>query len=127
MERPTLTLYFLRSFKRSSYIFRQPFFKQARHGWTGLLVEPYVNELTFKKRKSFLARTCLGTQRRPHYAQLDMAGSVKGAMGGLVKEKTETSLRFQCIPLYTLLLAIGNPTVNWFILDIEGAEYQVNK
>ena len=52
---------------------------------------------------------------------------MKGAMGGLVKEKTETSLRFQCIPLYTLLLAIGNPTVNWFILDIEGAEYQVLK
>ena len=51
-------------------------------------MEPYVNELTFKKRKSFVARTCLGTQRRPHYAQLDMAGSVKGAMGGLVKEKT---------------------------------------
>ena len=24
-----------------------------------------------------------------------------------------------------MLLALGNPTVNWFILDIEGAEYQV--
>ena len=31
----------------------------------------------------------------------------------------------QCVPLNTLLLAMGNPTVNWFILDIEGAEYQV--
>ena len=27
--------------------------------------------------------------------------------------------------MYTLLLAMDNPTVNWFILDIEGAEYQV--
>ena len=34
-------------------------------------------------------------------------------------------MTLQCVPLYTLLLALGNPTVNWFILDIEGAEYQV--
>ena len=34
-------------------------------------------------------------------------------------------MTLQCVPLYTLLLAMGNPTVNWFILDIEGAEYQV--
>ena len=33
----------------------------------------------------------------------------------------------QCVPLYTLLAALGHPTVNWFILDIEGAELQVNK
>ena len=30
-------------------------------------------------------------------------------------------MTLQCVPLYTLLLALGNPTVNWFILDIEGA------
>ena len=88
-------------------------------------MEPYVNELTLKKRKSFVARTCLGTQERPHFAHYDMAGAAEGSMGGLVSEETESSLRLQCIPLYTLLLAIGNPTVNWFILDIEGAEYQV--
>merc|ERR1712192_4068 len=46
-------------------------------------------------------------------------------MAGIVKEKTEASLTLQCLPLYSLLLALGNPTVNWFILDIEGAEYQV--
>merc|ERR1712062_30214 len=46
-------------------------------------------------------------------------------MAGIVKEKTETSTTLQCVPLYTLLLALGNPTVNWFILDIEGAEFQV--
>ena len=34
-------------------------------------------------------------------------------------------MTLQCVPLCTLLLAMGNPTVNWFILDIEGAEYQV--
>ena len=42
-----------------------------------------------------------------------------------VQEKTKTSFTIQCLPLYSLLLALGNPTVHWFILDIEGAEFQV--
>ena len=31
----------------------------------------------------------------------------------------------QCLPLYTLLLAMGNPTVDFFSLDVEGAEIKV--
>ena len=46
-------------------------------------------------------------------------------MPGLVPQQTATSVLEQCIPLYTLLAALGNPTVHWFILDIEGAEFQV--
>ncbi len=37
------------------------------------------------------------------------------------------SLRIQCFPVYSLLLALGNPTVDYFSLDIEGAEYPVLK
>ena len=33
----------------------------------------------------------------------------------------------QCFPLYTILMALGNPTVDLFSLDIEGAELQVLK
>ena len=87
-------------------------------------MEPYVNDLINKKRKSWVARTCLATQTRPHYAFYDNT-TVPGSMGGLVTRETETTVLFQCVPLYTLLLALDNPTVNWFILDIEGAEYQV--
>jgi hypothetical protein len=28
----------------------------------------------------------------------------------------------QCFPLYSLLMAMGNPTVNLLVLDVEGAE-----
>ena len=34
-------------------------------------------------------------------------------------------VRIQCFPVYTVLLALGNPTVHYFSLDIEGAELQV--
>ena len=33
----------------------------------------------------------------------------------------------QCFPLYSILLALDNPTVDYFSLDIEGAEYPVLK
>jgi hypothetical protein len=46
-----------------------------------------------------------------------------------VRESLYCSFIFQiqCFPLYSLLLALGNPTVNLFILDVEGAEYMVLK
>ena len=43
-----------------------------------------------------------------------------------VKSKTVFyNLHFKCFPLYSLLLSVGNPTVNLFVLDIEGAEFEV--
>ncbi len=34
-------------------------------------------------------------------------------------------LRVQCFPLQSVLLALGNPPVDYFSLDIEGAEFPV--
>ena len=55
--------------------------------------------------------------------------TVPGGMSGLVpdhdQEELEKGLSYnlQCFPVYSLLLALGNPTVNYFSLDIKGAEY----
>merc|ERR1719411_1888421 len=46
-------------------------------------------------------------------------------MAGLVPEKSEGAYDMQCFPLYSLLMATGNRTVNYLSLDIEGAEFQV--
>ena len=46
------------------------------------------------------------------------------SMAGLVPEPGEKSIRLQCLPLASLVLAMGNPTVHYFSLDIEGAEFQ---
>ena len=100
---------------------------ESKYNWTGLLVEPYVNGLLFKKRKAKIVQTCLALEPNPHYVELDSRIELKNnksAMAGIVKEKTPTSISYQCIPLYSMLAAVGNPTVNWFILDIEGAEFQ---
>ncbi len=35
------------------------------------------------------------------------------------------TIRMQCFPVYSILMAIGNPVVDYFSLDIEGAELPV--
>ena len=35
-------------------------------------------------------------------------------------------IRVQCFPLYSVLMALGNPTIHFFSLDIEGAELMVS-
>merc|ERR1719460_1874786 len=38
-----------------------------------------------------------------------------------------TAFEMQCMPLYTILLAMGNPTVHYFSLDVEGSEFPILK
>ena len=38
---------------------------------------------------------------------------------------SEESVPVQCLPLYSLLLALGNPTVDYLSLDTEGGELEV--
>jgi len=97
------------------------------HGWQGLLVEPnptiYPKGL-LKQRKAWASTSCLGTQKRPHTTQFTQK-TVEGGMAGLLPEKNHESYDMQCFPLYSLLMASGNRTVNYLSLDIEGAEFQV--
>ena len=55
-----------------------------------------------------------------------MSGLVPEHVKGDVENMFGSSYDLQCLPLYTMMLAMGNPTINLFILDIEGAEFQVN-
>ena len=40
---------------------------------------------------------------------------------------TQETYQLQCFPLYSVLLALGNPRVDYLTLDIEGAEIPVLK
>ena len=77
-----------------------------------------------------ISYTRLNSLSRPHYVKFDLnhiydpTNNATKAMGGI--RDTENSIEMQCLPLYSILQAMGNPTVNYFSLDIEGAELQVN-
>ena len=99
--------------------------------WSGLLVEPMPSlyeQLVSKNRSAWAVRTCLSTKRRPETIRFSLVGSSEETQPGILAEGATgvgETVEMQCMPIYSLLLAIGNPTVDFLSLDIEGAEYQV--
>lgn len=43
------------------------------------------------------------------------------------KKDTADVYKMQCFPLYSLLIAVGRTRVDYFSLDVEGAEYKILK
>jgi len=41
--------------------------------------------------------------------------------------KGRKTIKVQCFPIYSVLAALGNPTVDYFSLDVEGAEFPILK
>ncbi|XP_023322539.1 uncharacterized protein LOC111696953 [Eurytemora carolleeae] len=108
---------------------------EINHGWTGLLVEPYplaYGEGLLKNRKATHLQTCLSTHTKTQTVLFDTVGSIRNethreSMAGItnVKRDSEDQFMMQCFPLYSVLLSLGNPTVNYFSLDVEGAEFAI--
>ena len=46
---------------------------------------------------------------------------------GYKKSVNQRTIKVQCFPLYTILMVLGNPQVDFISLDIEGAEMPVLK
>jgi len=124
---------------------------ETHFGWKGLLVEP--NEGAFeavisKKRNAFAINCCLSNKRNAERVMFDMA-DVYGAIddpdnpynADIKKNKIDYKAQglfantdiphqnkeVQCLPLYSILLAIDNPKVDFFSLDVEGSEMDVLK
>jgi len=106
-------------------------------GWTGILVEPTPEGFARCEqvnRKAHLIQTCLGTKETPYFTNFDITGGVVKVTNTSAYQVTAGfastgengyNLKLQCFPLYSLLLSLGNPTVNLFVLDIEGYELSV--
>ena len=43
-----------------------------------------------------------------------------------ISSKDLFRFQLQCFPIYSMLMAVGNPTVDYLSLDIEGAELAVS-
>ena len=112
-------------------------------GWTGLLVEPnpdMLAKLYSKHRNAWVLPHCLSTKPMVEVVTFDASyynsgimldGKVKPSfLGGRdpIKKPSrnyERELQVQCFPLYSVLQAFNNPKIDYFSLDIEGAEYVV--
>jgi len=99
---------------------------EMKYNWTGVLIE--ANPSTYqgirdRHRNVYSLNVCLSPSPHPLSLQFtvveDNLRSKLGEVG--LGDVTVT----QCLPLYTVLLAIGNPTVHYLSLDVEGAEQSV--
>jgi len=106
--------------------------------WSGLLVEPNPElyaKTKSRERNAWTLPSCFSTKKRPEIVKFDAAG----AIGGIINENNEhrpgdglgknfrQELTMQCVPFYSVIKALGNPTIDFMSLDIEGTELQVLK
>ena len=114
------------------------FFERERN-WTGLLIEPnrkFYENLVTVHRKSYTINTCLSLDQKISIVNFLPAGMIGGlekklegpmmdrANKGHPNVKREEVL---CIPLFSILEAIGMTHIHLFSLDVEGAELDILK
>ena len=122
---------------------------EMQYGWTGLLVEPnpdYLQDLTKLGRNAWILPHCLSTKPYVETVKFDVSDLISGIM---VEGKPKPSvlndkyildyiyrliapekayareIQVQCFPLYSVLMALGNPHIDYFSLDVEGAEAMI--
>ena len=69
--------------------------------------------------------SCLSPNGKEEEMCLEMKHSLD--FGGTVVKNRAKCFSVPCYPLYEILLAIGNPTIDYFSLDVEGAEFGILK
>lgn len=101
---------------------------EKRFGWKGVLVEgdPKNFDLMRKKnRKAWSVNGCLSTFPYPNTVMFQQHFNV-GKISKLEKGKHQSGyVEVQCLPIYSILLALNTTTVDYFSLDVEGAELDV--
>jgi hypothetical protein len=116
---------------------------ELNYNWTGLLVE--ANPLSYQKLLSKNRRVvsvggCLSPAQHSQKVQFEvMATDTISAIhsedgkgpadfwknnDNINKERIKM-VTVKCFPLYSILMAMGNPTVDFFSLDVEGSEQGV--
>jgi len=106
------------------------------YGWTGFMAEPVVANfanLVSKNRKSWIANICLSTINRPQMVTFEEVeenlsnSGIQKFMGTHVQNLKKKVTKVACFPIFSVLLALNVATVDFFTLDVEGAELDVLK
>jgi len=96
--------------------------------WTGVLIEaePFNFEILVPKyRNAFLVPACLSLSTKPKLSGYRMGDHIYARID--TDNSLYNAVQVQCLPLYSILLAVNRTTVDLFSLDIEGNELDVLK
>ncbi len=115
---------------------------EMKLGWKGLLVEPNpqaYKELRAKNRNAISLNACFSVTNRPEKVKFDGADVFGGIKDHPVRDQSIIDLRngldnahrkqytVQCLPFESVWIALDKPIVDFFSLDVEGAEMDVLK
>ena len=142
---PTKPGFFIEAGAAGGELYSNTLYFEMKYNWTGLLVEPspiWWKELKSKNRNAWILPHCLSTEKKVHLIDfysfsedfVDFAFMSRTDMDHDFYEDFKAKhphalnkLKVQCFPLQAVLKALDLPKVQYFSLDIEGAEYDVLK
>lgn len=99
-------------------------------GWTGLLIEGDPSNyalMVHKHRKAWLSPACLSLKTYPSVVSFEQNFNMGQVSHYPAGHSQSGYVDVQCFPLYSFLLALNQTTVDYFSLDVEGAELEVLK
>ena len=120
-------------------VFSNSLFFERERNWTGLLIEPtrYLFERLLKvHRKAYAVNACLSVEKSISLVKFygaDLLGGIEKVMEGPMLNRAKAAAPHVkatdtlCIPVYSLLEAINMLHINFFSLDVEGAELEILK
>lgn len=99
---------------------------ERKLNWTGVLIEAEPNNFALaleKKRNVYLVPACLSVTTKPKLTSFALEKSLF-----LVEMDTiDRTIKVQCLPLHSILLAVNQITVDLLSLDVMGDELSVLK
>ena len=122
--------------------FSNTLYLELKYGWNGLLIEPnpdLLAALLGTHRHSWIFPHCISTSPFVEIQTFDASDYNSGIINQAAVKPSlldrdlnkqpildfEREIQVQCFPLYSVLQALDNPAIDYFSLDIEGAEFMV--
>ena len=79
---------------------------------------------------------CLSTEKETMYVTFAAQGHIghiaksdeqQNLLAANSQEKKDTFVNVTCLPLFSILMALDNPRIDYFSLDVEGSELAILK
>ncbi|MCL4130950.1 UNVERIFIED_CONTAM: hypothetical protein GTU68_017446 [Idotea baltica] len=109
------------------------YFERERD-WKGILIEAdprNFEQVITKHRKAYSSPTCLAPSKHPTSVKFQQQQNMGHIVGELYNNSGGPELGavlvVQCFPLLSYLKALNVTTVDYFSLDVEGAEFDILK
>lgn len=113
-------------------------FFELKRNWTGLLVEAnpaFFQSLVKKRRNAYAYNGCLSMTKKAEilsFVPQSFVGGLDQSFESQARRLAQnidgsTKINVTCVPLYSLMLALGKKKIDCLFLDTEGGELKILK